>query len=126
MAVVAGSTPKYLIRLRDEQGVQLNPSDTSQVTDVRIIIFNAISGDVIGRFYLNSSPGEGWIQLSNKIVAYGDHGVLMVLTGAMTTAAAGNANMIQVDVLIPDSEAPGGTYIIKQQGRFHEILPSKS
>lgn len=126
MAVYAGSSPKYLIRLRNQSGIQLDPSNLLQVTEVKVIIFNAINGAVIARFYLRTSPGEGWTQMVTKDLGDGDVRVLMVLTPAMTLAAKGNSNMIQVEFHVPDTDVPGGSNIILRQGKFHEILPAKA
>ena len=36
MAVLSGSTPKYLLRLYNDAGVQLDPSNLSQVLEVKV------------------------------------------------------------------------------------------
>lgn len=127
MAVYSGSTPKYLIRLRNDAGVQLDPSNLAQVSEVKVFINNAINGNSIAKFILRESPlPTGYSSLSTKDLGEGDVRVLMVLTAAMTTAAEGNSNQIQVNVHIPDPEVTGGTRIIILRGRFHEILKSRT
>ncbi len=126
MAVLSGSTPKYLLRLYNESGVQLDPSNLAQVLEVKVHLYNAITGDIVGRFILRESPlPSGYTRLTTKIVETGDVRVLMVLTSTMTSAAAGNSNEIQIDIHVPDAEVPGGTRIIKNKGKFHEIVKSK-
>lgn len=127
MSVIAGATPKYLLRLKDELGNQLDPSDPLEVTEVKVFISNAITGVVIARFILNvGTLPEGYSRLTVKNLGDTDNRVLMVLTSAMTNAAKGNSNLIQVDLHVPDTEAPDGTLIIKRTGKFHEIFPSKT
>jgi hypothetical protein len=126
MAVLAGSTPKYLLRLYNEAGVQLDPSNLSQVLEVKVFIYNAITGEYVGRFILRESPlPSGFTRLSTKVVETGDVRVLMVLTSAMTSAAAGARNEIQIDIHVPDADVTGGVRIIKNRGKFHEILKAK-
>lgn len=126
MAVLSGSTPKYLLRIYNEAGSQLDPSNLSQVLEVKVHLYNAITGDYVGRFILRESPlPDGYTRLSIKAIATGDVRVLLVLTSAMTSAAAGNSNDIQIDIHVPDSDVPGGTRIIKNRGKFHEIVKSK-
>jgi len=126
MAVLSGSTPKYLLRLYNDAGVQLDPSNLSQVLEVKVHLYNAITGDIVGRFILRESPvPAGYLRLTTKTIATGDVRVLMVLTSTMTSAAAGNSNEIQIDIHVPDAEVPGGTRIIKNRGVFHEIVKSK-
>ena len=127
MAVIyAGSTPKFLMRIKDENGVQLDPSNIAQVTEVKVFLYNAINGTIIGKYYLNTNPGEGWTALTIKDLGEGDKRVLMVMTSAMTTAAEGNSNMIQVDAHIVDADVPGGSRIVIKKGKFYEIKPAKS
>ena len=46
MAIFAGSTPKFLLKIKNESGTQLDPSDitgsTGTVAEVKIFIYNAI------------------------------------------------------------------------------------
>lgn len=126
MAVLAGSTPKYLLRLFNEAGTQLDPSSTSQVLEVKVFIYNAITGEHVGRFILRESPlPDGYTRLATKTVETGDVRVLMVLTSAMTSAAAGASNEIQIDIHVPDADVTSGVRIIKNRGKFHEILKAK-
>jgi hypothetical protein len=126
MAVLSGSTPKYLLRLYNDAGVQLDPSNLSQVSEVKVHLYNAITGDIVGRFILRESTlPAGYLRLTTKAIATGDVRVLMVLTSTMTSAAAGNSNEIQIDIHVPDTEVPGGVRIMKNRGKFHEIVKSK-
>lgn len=127
MAVLAGSTPKYHLRLHNESGVQLDPSNLSQVVEVKVFIYNAFTGTSIGKFILNEPTlPAGFSRLTTKTVVEGDVRVQMVLTAAMTTAALGNSNEVQVDIHVPDADVEGGVRIIKNKGKFHEILETKS
>jgi len=127
MAVFAGSTPKYLLRIRNEAGTQLDPSNLAQVTEVKVFIYNAITGAYVARFILNASTlPAGFTVLSTKDLGDGDIRVLMVLTAVMTTAAEGNRNEIQVNVEMPDAEVPSGTKVLILKGKFHEVLPAKT
>lgn len=127
MAVLAGSTPKYLLRLHNESGVQLDPSNLLQVVEVKVVIYNAFTGDIIGRFILNESTlPAGYSRLTTKVSSTEDVRVQMILTSAMTIAATGNANEVQVDIHVPDADVVGGVRIIKNKGKFHEILKSKT
>jgi hypothetical protein len=127
MAVYSGSTPKYLLRLKNETGVQLDPSNLAQVTEVKVFINNAINGNSIAKFILNEvSLPTGYSRLTIKDLGDDDVRVLMVLTSAMTNAAEGNSNEIQVNIHIPDPDITGGTRIIIRRGRFHEILKART
>jgi hypothetical protein len=134
-AILAGSTPKYLLRVLDSEGNQLDPSqDISpiEVEEVLVVIYNAITGTIIARFYLVTDPDPAaipaWTQMDVKDVEGdgSDMRVQLILTSAQTMAAEGNTNMIQVDVHIPDVECPDNVYILKQKGKFHEIVASKT
>jgi hypothetical protein len=48
------------------------------------------------------------------------------LSAAQTSGAEGNANKIQVNVSVPDVDAPGGTRVIIKTGKFSEILKAKT
>lgn len=132
MAIFAGSTPKFLLKIKNESGTQLDPSDITggpgTVAEVKIFIYNAISGALIGKWYLRTLPDQsgGWSQLSTKLVAEGDCRVLLVLTSAQTLAAEGNSNIIQADTHINDTDVPGGIRIEKAKVKFAEVLPVKS
>lgn len=126
-AVYAGSTPKYLVKIKDEEGLQLNPSLVASVKEVKIFLFNAITGTDIGKFYLNTAPEvSGWTKMTTKDLGNGDIRVLLALTADQTKAAEGNSNSIQIDIHVPDAEVAGGTRIIIEKGKFHEILSAKS
>lgn len=126
MAVFAGSTPKYLLKIKDEQGLQLDPTNTGVVSEVKVYLYNSITGADVGKFYLRTNPGTGWSPLSTKDLGGGDKRVLLALSAAQTQAAASNSNTIQVNVHVVDTEAPGGTRIVIKKGKFHEIAPAHS
>jgi len=126
MAVIyAGSTPKFLIKIKDENGAQLDPTNVAQVVDVKVFIYNALNGTTIGQFYLRTNPGTGWTALTTKDLGGGDKRVLLVMTADMTKAAEGNSNAIQIDAHIADADAPAGTRIVIKKGKFYEIKPAK-
>jgi len=123
----AGSTPKYLTRIKDENGVQLDPSDLNQIIEVRIWIYNAISGSVVAKFFLNTPPsGSDWRQASVKEIIGGDKRILFTLTVTETEAAPANKNEIQMEITVPDIDFPDGKRIIIKTGRFPDIRPSKA
>lgn len=123
----AGSTPKYLVRIRDEEGVQLDPSDVNQILEVRIWIYNALDGTVVAKFYLNTEPsGIGWRQAIVKTVGAGDKRVQFTLTAAETEAAPPNKNEIQIEVTVPDTDFDDDKRVIIKTGRFSDIRPSKT
>jgi len=125
--VYAGSTPKYLIKIKDKNGNQLDPSDAQQVSEVKVFIYNDINGTIFARLYLNTLPSEeGWTQMTTKEIEEDDIRILMVLTASHTNAAEGNSNVIQVDTHIPDAEVPGGTRVVIKKGKFSEIKPAKT
>jgi len=126
--IYAGSTPVYSVKILDESGVQLDPSNQAQVTEVKIFLFNSITGTEIGRFYLNTLPaGTGWIKLPTpKTFGAGDVRVMLPLSSSQTRNAEGNSNMIQINAHIVDADASGGVRIDIRKGKFSEILPAKS
>ena len=125
MAIYAGSTPKFLLKVKDEAGFQLNPSDISQVTEVKVYVFNAITNDVWAKFYLKTMPSSGnWTQMSVATLSSTDIRVRFYLTEAQTMAAQGNENKIQVNVSVPDAET-GGTRIVIKTGKFAEIIKAQ-
>jgi len=128
MAIYAGSTPKYLIKIKDEQGLQLNPASALQVTGVRVYIYNSISGVEVGRFYYGTAPvpTTGWTLMTVKYIGDNDYRVQLILTAAQTIAAEGNSNKIQINASVPDADVPGGTRVIIKTGEFSEIVKSKS
>jgi hypothetical protein len=123
-----GSSPKYLARIRDEQGVQLDPSDVNQVLEVRIWIYNSITGADIAKFYLNTAPDPvgSWRAASVKEVTTGDKRVLLPITVAETLAAFGNKNEIQAEVTVPDEDFDDNKRVIISKGIFPEIKAAKS
>jgi len=123
--LIAGSTPKYYTRIRDENGVQLDPSDIAEILDVRIWIYNSITGAIVAKFYLNNTvtPSEGWRQASTKIITAGDVRVMFTLTADETKAAPTNKNEIQIEVTIPDADFDNNQRIIIKTGRFGDIKP---
>ena len=127
--IYAGSTPVYSVKILDESGVQLDPSNLGQVTEVKIFIYNSITGVEIGRFYLNNLPtgGTGWVKLPiPKTFGAGDVRIMLPLSSSQTRSAEGNSNMIQIDAHVVDADAPGGVRIDIRKGKFSEILPAKS
>lgn len=127
-SIYAGSTPKYLIKIKDENGTQLDPREISQIIEVKIFIYNSISGKMIAKFYLNTAPdpATGWGELTTKVVSASDVRLLMSLTDEQTTEAEGNNNTIQINTHVPDAEIEDGVGIIIKKGKFHEIKPSVS
>jgi hypothetical protein len=124
----SGSTPKYLTRIRDEAGVQLDPEDIDQILEVRIWIYNAISGTIVAKFYLNTlpTPSTGWRQASVKEIITGDKRVLFTLTAAETSAAPVNKNEIQIEITIPDADFDDNKRVIIKTGRFSDIRPAQT
>ena len=127
-AIYAGSTPKFLIKVKDEAGIILNPTDTNQVTGVQVFIFNAITGAVFAKFYYGTEPSPliGWTLMVHKDISSTDIRLQLILSAAQTQAAEGNANKIQVNVSVPDADAPAGTRVIIKTGKFSEILKAKT
>jgi len=126
--IYAGSTPKYLIKIKDEAGVQLDPTNLDQVSKVLVYIYNSITGNVIGRFiyyYGPQEPFSDYTWMQHKDLGNGDVRLLLVLTAAQTIAAEGNGNKIQITVHVPDTEVAGDRIIIKT-GEFSEIVKAKS
>jgi len=126
--IYAGSTPVYSVRILDESGTQLDPSDLGQVTEVKIFVYNSITGVEIGRFYLNNLPtgGTGWSKLPTpKTFGTGDVRIMLPLSSSQTKNAEGNSNMIQINAHVVDSDATGGVRIDIRKGKFSEILPAK-
>ena len=124
-----GSTPKYLTRIRDENGAQLDPENSAHILEVRIWIYNSISGVEIAKFYLNTPPvpSTGWRQATVKDVTLTDKRVMFFLTAAETNLAPPNKNEIQIEVTVPDTDCPpDNERIIKKKGRFPDIAPAKS
>lgn len=103
MAVLyEGSTPRFLLRIRDGSGVQLNPNlSAGQVTEVKVWIYNSITGAIIAKRYLNTPPSPLgiWTQMTTKEVTSGDHRIQISLTAAETTDKTPNANEIQVELI---------------------------
>lgn len=126
--IYAGSTPKYVIRVKDALGNQLDPSSTGQVLDMRIWVFNAVTGDVIAKRYLNSipSPSEGWVKANVKEIVPGDKRVLIYLTALETSLAPTDTSDIQVEITFPDPDYPDGKRVEITKGRFYEIQTGKT
>lgn len=125
--IFSGSTPKYLLKIKDEQGLQLDPTNASQIVDVKIYIYNALTGADVAKFYLNANPGAGWTALGTQNLGGGDVRVKMILTAAMTAAiTAGGSNVIQVNAHVYDTDYPNNSRIVIQKGKFHEIDPAHS
>jgi len=123
-----GSTPKYLTRIRDENGIQLDPGNVAQILEVRIWIYNCISGTIVAKFYLNTlpTPSDGWRQAEVKVLSPTDSRILFTLLAAETLAAPVNKNEIQIEITIPDADFDDNKRIIIKTGRFSDIRPAKS
>jgi len=121
--IYSGSTPKFLIRIRDENGNQVDPSDPQSISDAFLLIYNYLTGAVVGRFYLNQepAPNAGWLQMTIFQVAPGDKRIRFVMTEAQTEAAEGNNNMIQLTIHFVDPDCENSTRIDIKKGRFPEI-----
>lgn len=126
--IYSGSTPKYVIRVKDANGNQLDPSSTGQILDMRIWVLNTVTGEVIAKRYLNSipSPSEGWLKANVKEVAPGDKRVLIYLITSETSLAPTNTSDIQVEITFPDPDYPDGKRIEIIKGRFYEIQTAKT
>jgi len=126
--IYSGSTPKYAIRVKDRDGVQLNPSSVGQIIDMRVWVFNAVTGGVIAKRYLNTipSPSEGWLKADVKEVSPGDNRVLFYLTASETLLAPTNTSEIQVEITFPDSDCSDGKRIEIAKARFYELQTAKS
>lgn len=127
MAIYAGSTPKFLVKIVDEDRVQLDPSNALQVKEVLIYISNSITNTIVAKLYLNNSPDaedNTWGQSTMKDLGGGDKRVLFALTAEQTKAAEGNRNNIQVTYTIPDMDLPSGERTIIKKGHFHEVKPA--
>ena len=131
--IYSGSTPKFLIKIRDENGLQLDPravANPIQVTAVWAYIYNAITGVVIGKFYFGTAPNPltGWelmtVTGNMGTVPLPDYRLKLILTAAQTQAAEGNSNTMQITLTVPDADVPGGRIVIKT-GKFSEIVKSK-
>lgn len=127
-ALLAGSTPKYAIRITDKNGLQLDPSDVAQVVEVRIWVYNSIDGTSIAKFYLNTPPSPigDWRAAVVKTVAPGDKRVVFYLTSAETIAAQPNTNEIQIEITYPDADYVDGHKIENGVARFPAISPAKT
>jgi hypothetical protein len=129
MAVVyAGSTPKYLIKVKDENGLILDPRDVAMVLAVNVFIYNAISGVIFAKFYWGTAPNPitGWTLMLTKDLGAGDVRLQLILSASQTQTAEGNSNKIQINVTVPDTDAPGGNRVIIKTGKFSDIVKAKS
>ena len=125
MAIYAGSTPKFLLKIKDEAGIQLNPLLLTQVLQVKVYIFNAITNLAWAKFYLTTMPtGGNWTIMSTSTLSATDIRVRFYLTEAQTNLAEGNDNKIQVNITVPDTET-GGTRTIIKTGKFAEIIKAQ-
>lgn len=130
MSLYQGSTPKFLIAIKDEAGLRLDPraeANPLQVSAVRAFIYNAITELVFAKFYYGTAPNPtiGWTlmtvsdNMGTELVP--DYRLKLILSAAQTLAAGGNSNKIQVNVTVPDTDIAGGRVIIKT-GKFSEII----
>lgn len=126
-SIYAGSTPKYFLKIKDSSGTQLDPENAAQVLDVIIFIYNASTGDIIAKFYLNTLPeGSDWTMMTVKTITAGDKRVQFYLTSEQTEQAAGANTVIQVNLHFADTDAPDNTKINIKRAKFHEIKPAKT
>jgi len=121
--IYQGSTPKFLVRIKDENGNQIDPSDSQIIVEAKIYLYNAINGTIIGKFYLNTDPepNTGWIHMTIEEITETDKRIQLILTSAMTKAAQGNSNMIQINLHFVDPDCPGSVRIDIKKGKFPEI-----
>lgn len=126
--IYQGSTPKYLVKIKDEQAIILDPSNALQVTAVQVFLYNVITGVVFAKFYYGTAPNPltGWTVMTLKDLGNSDKRLQLILSAAQTQAADGNSNKIQINVSVPDVDAPGGTRVIIKTGKFSEIVKAKS
>ena len=125
--ILAGSTPEYLLKIIDKDGTQKDPSLSSEVLEVKIFIYNAISGKSIAKFILNENPlPGGFTRATVYDLGGGDKRVRFALTENMTNQAEGNSNIIQVDVHFYDTDYPDNERIVKKNGRFSEIQKAQT
>ncbi len=126
MALYQGETPKYLCRIKNSSGTQLDPSNVAQVIEVRIIIYNAISGASVAKFIYPTFPPAGW-RAATLHTDGTDKRVMFILSAAETMAAHGNQNEIQTQTIYPDTENPPSNQRIEiKKGRFVEIKSAQS
>jgi hypothetical protein len=125
--IYQGSTPKYLLKIKNAQGVQLDPSDVNQVIEVRIWIYNSITGAEIVKFFLNIAPTPlgSWRQTAVKEVITGDKRVLLPILAA-EISSPGNKNEIQIEVTVPDTDFDDNKRVIISKGIFPEVKAAKS
>jgi len=124
MPIIAGSTPKFLVKIKDENGLVMDPEDGAAVIDVLIWIYNAISGTIIAKFYLNALPAadDGWRQIT-RVTA--DDSLVLTLTAEETLNAPGNQNEIKIAVTVPDTDFADSQRTEVNIGNFPEIKHTK-
>lgn len=122
MSLYQGETPKYLVRIKDANGVQLDPSNVAQVVEVKIWIYNSITGESIAKFVYPTSPSAGWRAATIKVISGEGKRLLFILTEAETEAAKGNSNIIQIQTIFYDDENPPSNARTEiKKGQFDEI-----
>lgn len=126
--VYAGSTPKYLIKVKDENGLVLDPRNAGNVLGVQVLIYNAITGVVFAKFYYGTQPADltGWTLMVAKDLGAGDVRLQLILTSAQTVAGEGVSNKMQVNLTVPDADGPGGSRVIIKTGKFSDIVKAKT
>lgn len=133
--IYSGSTPKFLIKIKDEQGIILDPRSNAnplQISGVQVFIYNAITGVVFAKFYYGTAPNPttGWtlmtVTTNMGTVLAPDYRLKLFLSSAQTLAAEGNSNKIQINTSVVDADITGGTRVIIKTGNFSEIIKAKS
>lgn len=128
MSIYQGSTPKYLAKIKNDLGIQLDPSNVLEVIEVRVWISNALDGTSVAKFiYPTTTPPAGWRAATVKTLTTSplDRRVMFTLTAAETRAAQGNQNDIQVETTFYDEEMPDNKRIEIGSTRFGEIKNSQ-
>ena len=124
----AGSTPKYYIELKDENGVQLDPDVIGEVIEVILFAYKLDEDQTeVTKFYLNVLPtGTDWTEFGVVDLGGGDKRIIWWFTDAQTKANVGNDLMVQVKLTIPDTEMPNNQRVITATGKMEAIQSAKN
>lgn len=125
--IYSGSTPKFLIRIKDSDGTVLDPDD-SGVLQIRIIIFNSLTGETITKqYYKGALENYDKTRTKRKVDDDSVPYLLFSLSKQETENAKGNSNQIQVEIDVVDQDIPTtNTRTVVEQGKFCEIKQGKS